>query len=50
MKTLKALILATVAVAFFTASTAETAPQCKKGKPCGNACISKDKVCRKDGK
>jgi hypothetical protein len=21
------------------------APNCKKGKPCGNTCIAKDKVC-----
>lgn len=21
-------------------------PDCKKGKPCGNTCIAKDKVCR----
>jgi hypothetical protein len=23
------------------------APNCKKGKPCGNSCIAKDKVCHK---
>lgn len=22
-------------------------PQCSKGKPCGNSCIAKDKVCHK---
>ncbi len=25
----------------------DAAPNCKKGVPCGNACISKDKTCRK---
>ncbi len=25
-----------------------SAVQCKKGKPCGNSCIAKDKVCHKD--
>lgn len=24
----------------------EAQPNCKKGKPCGNSCISQDKVCR----
>jgi deoxyribonuclease-1 len=24
----------------------EAQPNCKKGKPCGNSCISRDKVCR----
>lgn len=23
------------------------APNCKKGKPCGNSCIAKEKVCHK---
>ena len=26
---------------------AATAPHCSKGKPCGNSCIAKDKVCHK---
>jgi hypothetical protein len=26
---------------------ASSAPNCKKGQPCGNSCISWDKVCRK---
>ena len=26
---------------------AVAAPNCKKGQPCGNSCISWDKVCRK---
>jgi psiF repeat-containing protein len=25
--------------------SAETKPHCTKGKPCGNSCIAKDKVC-----
>jgi len=25
------------------------APNCKKGKPCGNTCIAKDKVCHLPG-
>ena len=27
------------------AAPAAGAPNCKKGKPCGNTCIAKDKVC-----
>jgi hypothetical protein len=29
------------------AETAKKAPNCKKGKPCGNSCIAMDKVCHK---
>lgn len=35
------------AVLFTLASIAEAAPNCKKGKPCGGACIAQDKTCRK---
>jgi hypothetical protein len=28
-------------------STIVDAPKCKTGKPCGNSCIAKDKVCHK---
>lgn len=28
-------------------TTTTTTKQCKTGKPCGNACIAKDKVCHK---
>jgi uncharacterized membrane protein len=28
-------------------AVAEHHPMCKIGKPCGNTCISKDKVCHK---
>jgi hypothetical protein len=27
------------------ATPAKAAPNCKKGKPCGNTCIAKDKEC-----
>ena len=26
---------------------ADAKPNCVKGKPCGNSCIAKDKVCHK---
>jgi len=29
------------------AGTGEKTPNCVNGKPCGNSCIPKDKVCRK---
>ena len=29
------------------AGTGEKTPNCVNGKPCGNSCIAKDKVCRK---
>lgn len=35
----------TAAPASATAPAAKGAPQCKTGKPCGNSCIAKDKVC-----
>jgi hypothetical protein len=28
-------------------TTATSKPHCTKGKPCGNSCIAKDKVCHK---
>lgn len=38
------------ALAFaLAASSASAAPNCKVGKPCGNSCISKDKVCHMPG-
>lgn len=30
-----------------TKTTTTTAKVCKVGKPCGNSCIAKDKVCHK---
>lgn len=30
-----------------TTTTTTTTKQCKTGKPCGNTCIAKDKVCHK---
>jgi hypothetical protein len=40
------LALATIFVVLAIAPIgAEAAPQCKKGIPCGNSCISADKVC-----
>ena len=30
-----------------TTTTATSKPHCTKGKPCGNSCIAKDKVCHK---
>jgi hypothetical protein len=41
-------IAATLAFAL-AASSASAAPNCKVGKPCGNSCISKDKVCHIPG-
>ena len=32
------------------ADTGTDGPKCKTGKPCGNTCIAKDKVCHKDAK
>jgi hypothetical protein len=42
-------ILAAIVFAMLTATlgTASAGPNCTKGKPCGNSCISKDKVCHK---
>ncbi len=41
-------ILSTAALIFILTaalSTAEAAPNCKTGKPCGNSCIAQDKEC-----
>jgi hypothetical protein len=39
---------ATTATSVKTTTTSKTpAKICKTGKPCGNACIAKDKVCHK---
>jgi hypothetical protein len=34
-----------VALALTTGAVSNAAPQCVKGKPCGNTCIAKGKVC-----
>lgn len=34
-----------ITLALGTASPASAATTCTKGKPCGNACIAKDKEC-----
>lgn len=39
-------VAALAAILLLAATAAEAAPNCKKGKPCGNACIAQDKVCR----
>ena len=36
-----------IALSIGTAPPALAAKNCKKGKPCGNACISKEDVCHK---
>ncbi len=41
------LLLATIAA--FAAAPAAAQKNCKKGIPCGNTCISADKVCRIGG-
>jgi len=43
---MRVLILAAVA-ALAIGPVATAAPVCKTGIPCGNSCISKDKVCHK---
>jgi hypothetical protein len=35
-----------VALALLSAVPLQAQPNCKKGKPCGNSCISQDKTCR----
>jgi hypothetical protein len=37
--------MAALSVCKPAAAPATTAKQCKTGKPCGNTCIAKDKVC-----
>ncbi len=39
--------VAIAAVLALSAGSAFAAPNCKTGIPCGNSCISKDKVCHK---
>lgn len=39
------LFLALISIGVFS-SVAEAQKNCSKGKPCGNTCISRDKVCR----
>ena len=41
--------LAAVMIVFALAMprTADAKPNCVKGKPCGNSCIAKDKVCHR---
>jgi hypothetical protein len=38
---------ATSTAAPTASATAKGPPHCTKGKPCGNACIAKDKICHK---
>jgi hypothetical protein len=45
------LLFAVLALAFLTASCGDmvgdsSGSKCTTGKPCGNTCISRDKVCR----
>lgn len=56
---MRSIIAVLVAVPFFVSlpavarsrasysksSSKKSGPTCKKGKPCGNSCIAKDKVC-----
>jgi hypothetical protein len=44
MRYLAAVIMA---VALAMPVIADAKPNCAKGKPCGNSCIAKDKVCHK---
>jgi hypothetical protein len=41
--------LAAIVMAFALAmpTIADAGPKCVKGKPCGNSCIAKNKVCHK---
>jgi hypothetical protein len=43
----KSLCATPAPAAAATAAPAAGAPHCDKGKPCGNSCIAKDKVCHK---
>jgi hypothetical protein len=36
-----------MALALAVPVIADATPNCVKGKPCGNSCIAKDKVCHK---
>lgn len=44
---MKAIVVGLVVVIAALSGAADAAPNCKKGKPCGNSCIALDKVCRK---
>jgi len=44
MRYLAAII---VVLALAIPGIADAGPNCVKGKPCGNSCIAKDKVCHK---
>lgn len=39
-------IVALACVVGLAGCDSDLGPDCKKGKPCGNTCIAKDKVCR----
>jgi hypothetical protein len=41
-------LFATLALCLFVFGSMSEARNCKKGKPCGNSCISKNDVCHKD--
>ena len=42
-------VLTLAVVLALSAGSAMAAPNCTTGVPCGNSCISKDKVCHKTG-
>jgi len=43
---MRRLVLVVIALVLVSGSAAEAQKRCKKGIPCGNTCISADKVCR----
>jgi hypothetical protein len=43
---MRMLILAAVAALSFAVTAADAAPNCSKGKLCGDTCIPKEKTCR----
>lgn len=47
MRMLRVLLLVLPLAAFLSVPSSAAAQKvCKKGKPCGNTCIAKDKMCR----
>lgn len=47
---MKNIMIVILGLSLFLSTEVSITKECKKGKPCGNTCIAKDKVCKSDFK